>query len=66
MLSNVSLEKVFSVEATNLKSYLVNWSPHQALDGKVPEMIWSGNPPNYFNLRVFGCLAYVQVSQGNF
>ncbi|KAA3484772.1 Retrovirus-related Pol polyprotein from transposon TNT 1-94 [Gossypium australe] len=64
MLSNIGLEKDFWAEAVNLASYLVNWPPHRALNEKVPKEIWSGNSPNYFDLRVFDYLAYAQVSQG--
>lgn len=39
MLSNVDLEMEFWAETVNLERYLVNWSPHQALDGKNPKEI---------------------------
>ncbi|KAA3457309.1 Retrovirus-related Pol polyprotein from transposon TNT 1-94 [Gossypium australe] len=47
------------VEAINLESYLVNRSPHRALDGKVPEVIWSSDYPNYSNIRIVDCSAYL-------
>lgn len=43
---------------------MVNCSPHSALDFKVPEDIWSGNPVDYSNLRIFGCPAYAHVNDG--
>ncbi|MCO5611032.1 hypothetical protein L7F22_065281 [Adiantum nelumboides] len=36
-------------------------SPSKALGGKVPEEVWSGKPPSYAHLRVFGCKAYVHI-----
>lgn len=50
--SKVSLEKEFWAEVLNLASYLVNQSPHRALDGKVLEEILSGNPPSYSNISI--------------
>ena len=43
---------------------MVNRSPHLALDFKVPEEIWSGNPVDYSNLRIFGCPAYAYINNG--
>jgi len=60
MLSNAGLwdRHDLSTEAVSTACYLVNRSPHLALDFKVPEEIWSGNPVDYSNLRIFGCPAY--------
>ena len=42
---------------------MVNRSPASAIKFKTPEEVWSGNPPNYSNLRVFGCPAYAHVDE---
>ncbi|KAG8492966.1 hypothetical protein CXB51_010297 [Gossypium anomalum] len=31
---------------------------------KTPQEVWSGNPANYSNLKIFGCLAYSHVDNG--
>lgn len=66
MLSNAGLwhRRDLWAEATSTACYLVNRSPHSALDFKVPEEIWSGNPVDYSNLRIFGCPAYAHVNDG--
>ncbi|XP_019432828.1 PREDICTED: uncharacterized protein LOC109339765 isoform X1 [Lupinus angustifolius] len=45
MLSNAGLwhQREFWDEAISTACYLVNRSPHSALDFKTPEEIWSGN-----------------------
>ena len=43
---------------------MVNRSPHSALDFKVLEEIWLGNPVDYSNLRIFGCPAYAHINSG--
>ena len=40
---------------------LINRSPRAALDGKVVEEVWTGNPLDYYGLRVFGCPTYVHI-----
>ena len=66
MLSNAGLwhRHDFWAEAASTACYLVNRSPHSALNFKVPEEIWSGNPVDYSNLRIFGCPAYAHVNDG--
>lgn len=66
MLSNAGLwhRRDLWAEAASTACYLVNRSPHSALDFKVPEEIWSGNPVDYSNLRIFGCPAYAHVNDG--
>lgn len=44
--------------------YLVNRSPATAIACKTPEEMWSGNPPDYSDLKIFGCPAYVHVNDG--
>jgi len=66
MLSNVGLwhRRDLWAEAASIACYLVNRSPHSALDFKVPEEIWLGNPVDYSNLNFFGCPAYAHVNNG--
>ena len=35
--------------------HLINRSPNKKLEFKVTEEIWSGKPPSYKHLKVFGC-----------
>ena len=58
---NAKLTKNFWAEAMNMACFLINRSPKVALDGKVAEKVWTSNAVDYFNLRVFGCPAYVHV-----
>ena len=51
-------------EVVNTTVHLINQCPSAALDFKVPEEIWSGMPPDYSHLRIFGCVTYAYVSQG--
>ena len=42
----------------------MNRSPASAIAFKTPEEMWSGNPPDYSGLKIFGCSAYVYVNDG--
>jgi len=66
MLSNAGLwhQHDLWTEAVSTACYLVNHSPHSALDFKVLEEIWSGNPVDYSNLRIFRCPAYAHINNG--
>ena len=44
--------------------YLINRCPSSAIEHKTPEEMWSGKPPDFSNLKVFGCAAYVHQSIG--
>ena len=39
----------------------MNRSPSTAIDKKTPEEVWSSSPPNYSDLKIFGCPAYAHV-----
>ncbi|GJY19059.1 retrovirus-related pol polyprotein from transposon TNT 1-94 [Tanacetum coccineum] len=54
----------FWAEATVTAAYLINRSPSTALEKKKPMDLWSGHPPNYEMLRIFGCGTYSHVNQG--
>ena len=61
MLFTAGLSKDFWAEAVNTAGYLINRSPHTKIGCKTPEEMWSGNPADYSNLRIFGCPAYACV-----
>jgi hypothetical protein len=52
------------VEAASAAFYLIKRSPNSAIDFKIPEEVWIGEPVNYSNLRSFGCSAYAHVNNG--
>jgi hypothetical protein len=58
---NAGLAKIFLVDAVSVACYLINRSPRATLDGKVAEVVWTGNKVDYSSLRVFGCPAYVYI-----
>ncbi|KAG8473450.1 hypothetical protein CXB51_035780 [Gossypium anomalum] len=64
MLSNSNLPKSFWAEAASTACFLINRSPSVAIKKKTPQEVWSGNPANYFDLKIFGCPAYVHVNNG--
>ena len=62
MLSNAQLPNGFWAEAVATAVHLINRSPSKVLDKEaVAEMVWSGKPPLYKHLRVFGCEAYSHI-----
>ncbi|KAG8472188.1 hypothetical protein CXB51_036924 [Gossypium anomalum] len=56
MLSNANLPKSFWAEAASTACFLVNQSPSTAIKKKTPQEVWSGNPTDYSDLKIFGCL----------
>ncbi|KAG8500695.1 hypothetical protein CXB51_002843 [Gossypium anomalum] len=64
MLSNANLPKSFWVEAASTACFLINRSPSVAIEKKTPQEVWSGNPANYSDLKIFGCPAYAHVDNG--
>ncbi|CAA0810671.1 Uncharacterized mitochondrial protein AtMg00710, partial [Striga hermonthica] len=56
------LPKQFWAEAVNVTTYLINRSPSVPLDHKLPEEVWSRKEVKLSHLRVFGCVAYVHIS----
>ena len=63
MLLSANLPKSFWGEAVNTAVYPINRCPSTALNFKVPDEVWCGVPPDYSNLKVFGCVAYAHVSE---
>ncbi|KAG8481466.1 hypothetical protein CXB51_026218 [Gossypium anomalum] len=64
MLSNANLPKSFWAETTSTACFLINRSPSIAIDKKTPQEVWSGNPGNYSDLKIFGCPVYTHVDNG--
>ena len=61
MLWNASLPVGFWSAAVETSVYLLNRSPHSALNNKTPYEAWHGSKPNLGHLRVFGCRAAAHV-----
>ncbi|KAG8482610.1 hypothetical protein CXB51_024194 [Gossypium anomalum] len=38
--------------------------PFVTIEKKTPQEVWSGNPANYSDLKIFGCPAYAHVDNG--
>ena len=64
MLSNAKLSKSFWVDEASIACFLINRSPLVAIDKKTPIEVWSGTPTVYFDLKIFGYLAYACVDNG--
>ncbi|KAG8482489.1 hypothetical protein CXB51_024203 [Gossypium anomalum] len=64
MLSNANLPKLFWAEAASTACFLINRSLSVAIEKKTPQEVWSGNPANYSDLKIFGCPAYAHVDNG--
>ncbi|KAG8476956.1 hypothetical protein CXB51_030500 [Gossypium anomalum] len=64
MLSNANLPKSFWAETASTACFLINRSSSFAIEKKTPQEVWSGNPANYFDLKIFGCPAYAHVDNG--
>jgi hypothetical protein len=56
------LPKQFWAEAVNTAAYLINRGPSVPLEHKIPEEVWSEKKVKLSHLRVFGCVAYVHIS----
>ncbi|KAG8492366.1 hypothetical protein CXB51_009643 [Gossypium anomalum] len=64
MLSNANLPKSFWAEVASTTCFLINRSLSVAIEKNTPQEVWSGNPANYSDLKIFGCLAYAHVDNG--
>jgi hypothetical protein len=61
MLFDCNLSKKYWAEAINTAVYLKNRSPTSAVEGAVPEEMWTGEKIDLSHLKVFGCKAQVHV-----
>ncbi|KAG8501296.1 hypothetical protein CXB51_003445 [Gossypium anomalum] len=44
--------------------FLINQSPSVAIEKKTSQEVWSGNPTNYSDLKIFGCPVYAHDDNG--
>ncbi|KAI5648811.1 hypothetical protein M9H77_34816 [Catharanthus roseus] len=58
LMVSSGIPKHFWGEAVSTAVYLINRSLSTAINFKTPLELWSGEPPNLSNLRVFGCSAF--------
>ena len=63
MLHSAGLDRPFWGEAVKTACYLVNRCPSAAIGFKTPQEKWTGHPPSYGHLKVFGCTAYAHIRQ---
>ena len=49
------------VEATGTTVYVQNRSPHQEIENKTLEEVFSGEKPEVSHLRIFGCPVFIHV-----
>ncbi|KAG8474442.1 hypothetical protein CXB51_034036 [Gossypium anomalum] len=61
MLSNANLPKSFWAEVASTACFLINRSPSVTIEKKTPQEVWSSNPANYSDLKIFECPAYAHV-----
>lgn len=62
MINDAGLPRDLWGEAIMTANFLQNRLVSNALpNGKTPFELWSGSPPDYRTLRVFGCYAWVQT-----
>ncbi|KAG8497105.1 hypothetical protein CXB51_008304 [Gossypium anomalum] len=63
-VSNANLPKSFWAEVASTACFLINRSLSVAIEEKTPQEVWSGNPANYSDLKIFGCPVYAHVDNG--
>ena len=56
------LLKQFWAEVVNIAAYLINRGPSIPLEHRILEEVWSVKDVKLSHLRVFGCVAYVHIS----
>ena len=61
MLHDQGLLKFLWGEAANIAVYVQNRNPHQALDFKTLEEVFTSKKPNVSHFRRFGCPVYFHV-----
>jgi len=61
MLHDQSLPKFLWLEAANTVVYVQNRYPHQALDSKTPEEVFTDKKPDVSHFRIFGSPVYFHV-----
>lgn len=64
VLSESGLPKVLWAESVNTVVYLINRTSSSAIQGKIPEQVWSKTVPKYDHLRKFGSICYFHTDEG--
>ena len=62
MIQAKSLDPSLQVEAISSATYIIDWFPHLALDGKIPFEAWCGRKPVVSHFRVFGYPIWANIS----
>lgn len=62
LLKEAGLSSKHWGEALKTAVYLKNVSPTKAVEGTVPFQAWTGKKPDLKDLKIFGCGAYVHVT----
>ena len=61
LLKTMQVPPEFWGEAVATAVYLLNRSPTKALDNMTPFEVWHGKKPKVSHLKIFGCVAYVNM-----
>ena len=65
MVAHAALSKRYWAEAVSMACYIKNRSPSQSLAGHItPYEAWYGRKPDLSDLKVFGCIAYAHIPDG--
>ena len=62
MLIHANMPLKFWAEAVNVAVYVHNYCPTSSLDYNSPFKCWHNRQPDVSNLKVFGCICYVHIS----
>ena len=62
LLKMGQMKQQFWEDAISTTCYLQNRSPHTALQGQIPFILWYDDIPNVSHLKIFGAAAYVYVN----
>ena len=61
MMKEKHLSNEYWREVATCSVYILNRSPMKSMKDQVPQQAWSGKCSSISHLRIFGCVAYVQV-----
>ena len=61
LLNEKEMPKYYWAEATHATVYIMNKTPTTAIHGMTLEEKFTGKKPDLSHLKVFGCLAYVNI-----
>ena len=62
MLNEKGLPDFYWAEAVATAVYIINRTPTAAIHDMTPEERYTGRKPDISHLKIFGCIAYVHVS----